>query len=75
MDRGAPAHPLRLSVPHPGGRPGDGAHFSDLLISPAGAVARPPVDVDAADIVALASQLIRVLDDDGHGGRARGPAR
>jgi 2-oxoisovalerate dehydrogenase E1 component alpha subunit len=37
--------PLRLHVPEPSGRPGRETDFSYLKLSPAGAVRRPPVDV------------------------------
>ena len=62
--------PLRLHVPEPTGRPGQGTDFSYLHLAPAGAVARPPIDVAAVETSSLAYTLIRVLDDDG---RAVGP--
>ena len=62
--------PLRLQVPEPTGRPGQGTDFSYLHLAPAGGVARPPIDVAAVETVSLAYTLIRVLDDDG---RAVGP--
>jgi 2-oxoisovalerate dehydrogenase E1 component alpha subunit len=62
--------PLRLHVPEPSGRPGHETDFSYLHISPAGEVARPPIDVSAAETSGLAHSLVRVLDDDG---RAVGP--
>ncbi|MDN4054012.1 3-methyl-2-oxobutanoate dehydrogenase (2-methylpropanoyl-transferring) subunit alpha [Massilia sp. YIM B02763] len=58
--------PLSLHVPEPTGRPGCKTDFSYLDITPAGAVARPAVDVRYQDTAALASSLIRVLDDDGN---------
>lgn len=58
--------PLTLHVPEPTGRPGCKTDFSYLRLSPAGAVARPPVDVLAADTSELASSLVRVLDEDGN---------
>ena len=61
---------LRFHVPEPSARPGDEPDFSYLDIPAAGAVRRPEVDVDAAEIRDLASTLVRVLDDE-H--RAVGP--
>lgn len=58
--------PLSLHVPEPTGRPGCKTDFSYLDITPAGAVPRPAVDVRYQDTAALASSLIRVLDDDGN---------
>jgi len=58
--------PLRLHVPEPSGRPGHGTDFSYLHLSPAGAVARPPVDVAPVATSDLAYTLVRVLDDEGH---------
>ena len=66
MSRG----PLRLHVPEPTGRPGHGTDFSYLHLSPAGAVQRPPVDIQPVETSDLAYTLVRVLDDDG---RAVGP--
>ena len=58
--------PLRLHVPEPSGRPGHGTDFSYLHLAPAGAVARPPVDVAPVATSDLAYTLVRVLDDEGH---------
>ena len=58
--------PLSLHVPEPTGRPGCKTDFSYLDISPAGAVARPPVDVTYQETAPLAASLIRVLDEDDH---------
>ena len=61
-----PQHePLRLHVPEPTGRPGHDTDFSYLPISNAGAVRRPPVDVQPAQTSDLAFTLIRVLDETG----------
>lgn len=60
----------RLHVPAVPARPGERPDFSYVPLSPAGAVARPPVDVPVQETAALAEQLVRVLDDDG---RAVGP--
>jgi len=57
--------PLRLHVPEPSARPGQKTDFSYLPLSPAGAVGRPPLDVNAAQTSELTTQLIRVLDEDG----------
>jgi 2-oxoisovalerate dehydrogenase E1 component alpha subunit len=61
-----PYEPLRLHVPEPTGRPGHDTDFSYLPLSDAGAVRRPPVDVQAAHTSDLAFTLIRVLDKDGN---------
>lgn len=58
-----------LRVPAPRARPGQAPDFSDIIITPAGAVARPPADSAEADLRHLPYELIRVLDDDG---RAKG---
>ncbi len=55
--------PLSLHVPEPRFRPGDEADFSDIIIPPAGAVARPPENVKPAEIHDLAYSLVRVLDE------------
>src|SRR5579883_862344 len=60
----------RLHVPHPPARPGDKPDFSYVILSPAGAVARPDVTAPAREVESLGRQLVRVLDDDG---RAQGP--
>ena len=62
--------PLRLHVPEPTGRPGQGTDFSYLHLAAAGAVPRPPVDVAPVATSDLAYTLVRVLDD---AGRAVGP--
>ena len=67
---GAVAEPLHLHVPEPSGRPGHHTDFSYLHLSPAGAVARPAIDVSPAETGEIAHALVRVLDDDG---RAIGP--
>ena len=61
-----PYEPLRLHVPEPTGRPGHDTDFSYLPLSEAGAVRRPPVDVQAAQTSDLAFTLIRVLDKEGN---------
>ena len=55
---------LAFNVPEPSARPGDEADFSYLQVPAAGAVERPPIDVDPAEIHHLSRTLIRVLDDD-----------
>lgn len=57
---------LQLHVPEPSARPGQTTDFSYLRISPAGAVAKPPLETTASETAALSSQLIRVLDDEGN---------
>ncbi|MBP0437750.1 thiamine pyrophosphate-dependent dehydrogenase E1 component subunit alpha [Tianweitania sediminis] len=57
--------PLSLHVPAPPTEEG-GRQSSSLPFSAAGAVRRPPVDVDPREIRDLAFELIRVLDDDGN---------
>src|SRR5579871_5422312 len=60
----------RLHVPLPAARPGDKPDFSYVKISPAGAVERPEVKAPVRDIESLATEMVRVLDDDG---KAVGP--
>ena len=63
--------PLSLYVPEPRYRPGDEVSFvDDASLSPAGAVARPPVDADPAAMRDMPYGLVRVLDPEG---RAVGP--
>ena len=54
-----------LHIPHPSARPGQKPDFSYLSLSEAGAVKRPASDSPAREIESLASDLVRVLDDDG----------
>jgi len=58
--------PLRLHVPEPSGRPGRPTDFDYLQLCPAGRAAKPPIDVAPVDTRELATQLIRILDDDGN---------
>jgi 2-oxoisovalerate dehydrogenase E1 component alpha subunit len=58
--------PLQLHVPEPSGRPGCPTDFSYLHLSEAGAVRKPPVDIEPAATADLAETLVRVLDDQGH---------
>ncbi|WP_288478845.1 thiamine pyrophosphate-dependent enzyme [uncultured Pseudomonas sp.] len=62
--------PLRLHVPEPSGRPGRPTDFSYLQLCPAGSAEKPPIDVAPVDTRELATQLIRILDEEG---RAVGP--
>ena len=55
----------RLHVPKVPARPGEDPDFSYVKLSPAGAVPRPPIDVQVRETVPLAEDLIRVLDDAG----------
>ncbi len=66
----SPRHTSRLHIPPSPARPGDPPDFSDLKISPAGAVARPEITAPLAQIEPLAGEMVRVLDDE-H--RAVGP--
>ena len=60
----------RLHIPRPTARPGEEPDFSYLDLSPAGSVDKPALDARPRDIENLASDLIRVLDDDHE---AKGP--
>src|SRR5579871_2112120 len=53
----------RLHLPRPPARPGEKPDFSYVQLSPAGAVPRPEVSARARDMGALATELVRVLDD------------
>jgi len=66
--RNAPA--LALHVPEPKFRPGDAPDFSNITVPAAGSAPRPDTAVAAAETHALATDLIRVLDEDG---KAVGP--
>ena len=55
----------RLHIPHPSARPGEAPDFSYLSLSEAGAVARPDSGSPVREIENLATELVRVLDDDG----------
>ncbi|SDO94989.1 2-oxoisovalerate dehydrogenase E1 component alpha subunit [Lutimaribacter pacificus] len=57
--------PLSLNVPEPEWRPGDVPDFSKFEIPRAGAVSRPPVDVEPDDIRDMAFSIVRVLRKDG----------
>lgn len=57
---------VRLRFPPAPARPGDEPRFDDLHAEPAGALGRPPVDADAADLAPLIGRMARVLDDGGH---------
>src|SRR5262245_66501853 len=56
--------PLSFHVPAPAVRPGGTPDFSDVKISRAGEVERPPVDVAPEKIREYAFKIIRVLDRD-----------
>ena len=56
--------PLSFHVPAPAVRPGGTPDFSDVQISRAGEVERPPVDVAPEKIREHAYKIIRVLDRD-----------
>jgi 2-oxoisovalerate dehydrogenase E1 component alpha subunit len=53
----------RLHLPRSPARPGEPPDFSYLVLSPAGAVPRPDVGARVRDIGFLATDLVRVLDD------------
>jgi 2-oxoisovalerate dehydrogenase E1 component alpha subunit len=53
----------RLHVPTPPARPGEPSDFRYVQISPAGAVPRPDVNAPVRGIEELATNLVRVLDD------------
>lgn len=57
--------PLQLYVPEPSARPGGKTDFSYLKLSPAGQTRKPPHDTPALDTQDIATELVRVLDDDG----------
>lgn len=57
--------PLSLRIPVPAARPGDRPDFSYLDIAPAGAVARPAINVSPDRIRDLPFTMIRVLDEEG----------
>ena len=61
---------LSLHVPEPPFRPGDTPDFSALQVPAAGSAPKPDVTASAADTISLATDLVRVLDED-H--RAVGP--
>ena len=61
---------LSLHVPEPPFRPGDTPDFSRLQVPAAGSAPRPDVTATAAETAPLATDLVRVLDED-H--RAIGP--
>jgi 2-oxoisovalerate dehydrogenase E1 component alpha subunit len=60
----ADRQPLSFHVPEPAVRPGGMPDFSDVRIPEAGAVRRPPVDVNPEEIRDLAYSIIRVLTRD-----------
>jgi 2-oxoisovalerate dehydrogenase E1 component alpha subunit len=60
-----PVPTLDLYIPEPKARPGDVPDFSDLVIPPAGSVARPDTRAVESSLRELPYQLIRVLDEQG----------
>jgi 2-oxoisovalerate dehydrogenase E1 component alpha subunit len=66
--RNAPA--LALHVPEPPFRPGDTPDFSSIKVPAAGSAPRPDTAVAASETHSLATDLVRVLDEQG---RAVGP--
>ena len=57
--------PLSLHIPEPKFRPGDVADFSNVSVPAVGALARPDIAAQPADMRDLAYGLVRVLDTDG----------
>lgn len=57
--------PLKLHIPEPRQRPGDAADFSDIVIPPAGNLARPDSATPATNLRDYPYTLIRVLDEAG----------
>lgn len=55
----------RLHMPRTPARPGQKPDFSYVELSPAGAVARPEVTARVRDMLPLATDLVRVLDEQG----------
>ncbi|MEM7217854.1 MAG: thiamine pyrophosphate-dependent enzyme [Pseudomonadota bacterium] len=55
----------KLHVPAASSRPGEKTEFAYLNLPGAGALDRPPIDVEALDTRNLAYGLVRVLDDEG----------
>lgn len=53
----------KLSFPQPPARPNEAPDFSDIRVPPAGVLAVPPPDLDAAASRPYATGLIRVLDE------------
>ena len=53
-----------LHVPRPPARPGDAPDFSYVALSPAGAITRPDPNAPLAHTTHLATELVRVLDDE-----------
>ena len=60
----------RLHLPAVPARPGEKPDFSYVALSPAGAVPKPEVGARARDLLALSTELVRVLDEHG---QAQGP--
>ena len=73
-DQESPKQPnrpqLSLHVPEPPFRPGDTPDFSSLQVPAAGSAPKPDITATAAETIGLATDLVRVLDED-H--RAVGP--
>ena len=62
LRRNAPK--LQLHVPEPPFRPGDAPDFSRVTVPAAGSAPRPDTNVAARETHGLATDLVRVLDDD-----------
>ncbi|HVM36854.1 MAG TPA: thiamine pyrophosphate-dependent enzyme [Sphingomicrobium sp.] len=61
---GANRPQLQLHVPEPPFRPGDTPDFSAIAVPAAGAAPRPDIAAAPAETHALATHLVRVLDED-----------
>ncbi|HEX7416490.1 MAG TPA: thiamine pyrophosphate-dependent enzyme [Steroidobacteraceae bacterium] len=55
--------PSRLHLPRVPARPGEAPDFSYVRLSPAGAIERPPISARTEQIASLATELVRVLDE------------
>jgi 2-oxoisovalerate dehydrogenase E1 component subunit alpha len=61
----AKPEPLRLHIPPHRSMPGGHADFSYFRLPPAGGFPRPPIDCPSVETHRLATEMIRVLGDDG----------
>jgi 2-oxoisovalerate dehydrogenase E1 component alpha subunit len=55
--------PSRLHLPRVPARPGEAPDFSYVRLSAAGAIGRPPISARTEQIASLATELVRVLDE------------
>jgi 2-oxoisovalerate dehydrogenase E1 component alpha subunit len=66
VTRSQAGEPLKLHIPPHREMPGQRPDFSYFRLPPAGAFARPAVDVPSVETHRLATEMIRVLDDEGN---------